>query len=105
MRSPIRAQKLVSEGVAAARASQDLLAQIAELERTARLYNVLNNDKNMLDVYRTKDEGLSATRAQLDRQLRAPAAHQALELLGPAAGNDPPQCHVHVAWREPTSGT
>ncbi len=66
--------------------SQDLLAQIAELERTARLYNVLKDDKNMLDVYRTKDEGLSTTRTQLDRQLRAPAAHQALEELGQQQG-------------------
>jgi two-component system sensor histidine kinase GlrK len=81
-----QAQKLVSEGVAAARASQDLLAQIAELERTARLYDVLRNDKNMLDVYRTKDEGLSTTRTQLDRQLRAPAAHEALEQLGQQQG-------------------
>lgn len=78
-------QKLVSEGVAAARASQELAGQIAELERTARLYDVLN-DKTMLDVYRTKDEGLSATRTQLSRQLRAPAAHQALEQLGQQQG-------------------
>jgi two-component system sensor histidine kinase GlrK len=78
-------QKLVSEGVAAARASQELAAQIAELERTARLYDVLN-DKTMLDVYRTKDEGLTATRNQLDRQLRLPAAHQALEQLGQQQG-------------------
>jgi two-component system sensor histidine kinase GlrK len=75
-------QKLVSEGVAAARASEELAGQIAELERTARLYDVLRNDRQMLDVYRSKDEGLSATRMQLERQLRAPAAHQALEQLG-----------------------
>jgi two-component system, NtrC family, sensor histidine kinase GlrK len=78
-------QKLVAEGVAAARASQELAGQIAELERTARLTNVLN-DKTMLDVYRTKDEGLSTTRAQLARQLRAAAAHEALEQLGQLQG-------------------
>jgi len=78
-------QKLVSEGVAAARASEELAGQIAELERTARLYDVLTNTQ-MLDVYRTKDEGLTATRTQLDRQLRAPAAHQALEQLGQEQG-------------------
>ena len=78
-------QKLVSEGVTAARASQEMATQIASLERTARLYNVLN-DKTMLEVYRTQDESLTTTRTQLDRQLRAPAAHQALEQLGQLQG-------------------
>jgi len=78
-------QKLVDEGRAAARASQDMSAQIAKLERTARLYNVLN-DKTMLELYRSQDEELTTTRAQLDRQLRAPAAHQALEALGQLQG-------------------
>jgi two-component system sensor histidine kinase GlrK len=78
-------QKLVSEGVAAARASQELAGQIAELERTARLNNVLN-DKTMLDVYRTKDEGLSTTRVQLERQLRSASALQALDELGQQQG-------------------
>ncbi len=79
-------QKLVSESRSAARDSQDMAAQIAELERTARVYDVLRTDKTMLDVYRTKDEGLTAIRTRLDRQLRAPAAHQALELLGQQQG-------------------
>jgi two-component system, NtrC family, sensor histidine kinase GlrK len=79
-------QKLVSESRSAARDSQDMAAQIAELERTALVYNVLNNDKMMLDVYRTKDEGLTTIRNRLARQLRAPAAHQALDLLGQQQG-------------------
>ena len=65
-----RGQKLVEDGVVAARASQDLFAQIAFLERTARLYEVLK-EPNLLDVYRKQDERLSATRAQLYRQLQA----------------------------------
>ena len=38
-------QQLVVQGVTAARASQDLFAQISSLERTARLYQVLNDPK------------------------------------------------------------
>jgi two-component system sensor histidine kinase GlrK len=73
-------QKLVAEGVSAARDSQEMVSQIAELERTARQYFVLN-DKTMLDIYRTKDEALSATREKLGRQVRTPAAQAFLEEL------------------------
>src|SRR5215475_12754334 len=57
-------QKIVIQGVTGARASQALFGQIASLERTARLYEVLSDPK-LLDVYRTQDERLSATRNQL----------------------------------------
>jgi two-component system, NtrC family, sensor histidine kinase GlrK len=57
-------QKIIVEGVTTARASQALFAQIASLERTARLYHVLNDPK-LLDVYRSQDSGLSATQQQL----------------------------------------
>src|SRR6185437_279572 len=57
-------QKIVIEGVTAARASQDLFSQIASLERTARLYDVLN-DSNLLDLYKQDDQALSTTRAKL----------------------------------------
>jgi two-component system sensor histidine kinase GlrK len=50
------------------------------------LYNLLNNDKQMLDVFRTKDENLSATRMQLERQLRSPASHEVLDQLGELQG-------------------
>jgi two-component system sensor histidine kinase GlrK len=59
-------QKIVVEGVNAARASQELFSQIASLERTARLYDVLNDSK-LLDLYRHQDERLSATREQLNQ--------------------------------------
>jgi two-component system sensor histidine kinase GlrK len=78
-------QKLVTEGVSAARASQEMFGKIGELERTARLYNVLNTP-DLLDVYRNHDERLSTIRAQLDRQLRAGAAHATLEQLGQLQG-------------------
>jgi two-component system sensor histidine kinase GlrK len=59
-------QKIVVEGVNAARASQDLFSQISSLERTARLYDVLNAS-NLLDVYRSQDARLTATREQLNQ--------------------------------------
>jgi two-component system, NtrC family, sensor histidine kinase GlrK len=57
-------QKIIVQGVTAARASQALFAQIASLERTARLYYVLNDPK-LLDVYRSQDAGLTLTQRQL----------------------------------------
>ncbi|MDE2264220.1 MAG: HAMP domain-containing histidine kinase [Gammaproteobacteria bacterium] len=57
-------QKIVIAGVTSARASQQLFSQIASLERTARLYDVLNDPK-ILDSYKQEDQALSATRAKL----------------------------------------
>jgi len=57
-------QKIVIEGVTAARASQQLFSQIASLERTARLYEVLNDPK-LLESYEQEDEAFSATRSKL----------------------------------------
>src|SRR5580700_1187382 len=59
-------QKIVIQGVTGARASQELFGQIASLERTARLYQVLNDPK-LLELYGTQDGRLSATREQLQR--------------------------------------
>jgi len=59
-----KGQQIVIEGVSAARASQQLFSQIASLERTARLYDVLNDPK-LLDSYKEEDEAFSATRAKL----------------------------------------
>jgi two-component system sensor histidine kinase GlrK len=74
-------QQLVVEGVTAARASQDLFAQISSLERTARLYQVLHDPK-LLEVYRGQDARLTATRVQLDQQVRTDEAHHTLAELG-----------------------
>jgi hypothetical protein len=73
-------QKIVIQGVTGARASQALFGQIASLERTARLYGVLNDPK-LIDVYRAQDERLRATREQLHGQA-GPEARQTLEELG-----------------------
>jgi len=74
-------QKIVIEGVTAARASQELFSQIASLERTARLYEVLN-DSNLLDLYRRQDERLTATRVQLEGHVQTPTARQTLGAFG-----------------------
>ncbi len=58
-------QKIVIEGVTGARATQDLYSQITSLERTAQLYNVLN-DAKLLDLYRQQDARLTVTREQLN---------------------------------------
>ena len=73
-------QKIVVQGVTGARASQALFAQIASLERTARLYEVLTDPK-LLDVYRAQDERLSATREQL-HNLSSGSTRATLEELG-----------------------
>ena len=75
-----RGQKIVTEGVAGARASQALYGEIASLQRTAGLYDVLGRP-DLLDLYRTEDERLSATREQL-RLHAATDTAQTLEQLG-----------------------
>jgi len=73
-------QRIIVEGVTAARASQALFAQIASLERTARLFNVLN-DQKLLELYRSEDERLTATRDQL-RHHATVETQQTLDALG-----------------------
>src|ERR1700733_3705079 len=63
-------QKIVIQGVTGARASQALFGQLATLERTAQVFEVLNDPK-LRDQYRTQDEGLSTTREQLQGSIRA----------------------------------
>jgi two-component system, NtrC family, sensor histidine kinase GlrK len=74
-------QKIVEEGVTAARASQELFSQISSLERTARLYDVLN-DSNLLELYRRQDARLTATRVQLEHRERGPSSRKTLGELG-----------------------
>jgi two-component system sensor histidine kinase GlrK len=74
-------QKIVVEGVTAARASQSLFSQISSLERTARLYDILS-DSNLLELYRRQDAGLTATRIQLERRDQSPTSRKTLGELG-----------------------
>ena len=72
-------QKIVIEGVTSARASQQLFSQIASLERTARLYDVLNDPK-LLESYEQEDETFSATRAKLYVDATEATRHTLTEL-------------------------
>lgn len=74
-------QQLVLGSVQATRLSQDLFAQIAALERTARLYQVLG-DTRYLELYGENDARLTRTRSQLARYLTAPPALDNLHELG-----------------------
>ena len=66
-----RGQRIVLQGVTAARESQKLFSEIDALDRTSRLYDVLDDSK-LLQVYRHQDEALSATRRLLYRQAGTP---------------------------------
>jgi len=70
-------QRLVIDSVQTTRLSRDLYAQIALLERSARLYQVLG-DATVLAAFRQHDEQLSATVLALLGQLRAAEAHAQL---------------------------
>lgn len=74
-------ERLVLGSVQATRLSQDLFAQIAALERTARLYQLLG-DTRYLELYGQTDTRLSGTRSQLAGTLTSPAALGSLRELG-----------------------
>src|ERR1700689_3621782 len=79
-------QKIVIQGVTGARASQALFGQLATLERTAQVFEVLNDPK-LRDQYRTQDEGLSTTREQLRRLATGDEALSTLLELTQLQGN------------------
>jgi two-component system, NtrC family, sensor histidine kinase GlrK len=74
----VTSQKLVQEGVTSARLTRSLSADIASLERTASLYQVIGEPK-MLDRYRQTDQSLAATRSQLAALLTEEPTRQSLE--------------------------
>src|ERR1700690_2969123 len=73
-------QRLVADAVQTTRLSQDLYAQIALLERSARLYEVLG-DPPVLAAFRAHDQRLGAIVVALIGQLRAPDAQAQLSPL------------------------
>jgi two-component system sensor histidine kinase GlrK len=79
-------QKIVIQGVTGARASQALFGQLASLERTAQVFEVLNDPK-LRDQYRTQDEGLSTTREQLRRLATGDEARRTLLEFGQLQGS------------------
>jgi two-component system sensor histidine kinase GlrK len=84
-----QAQQLVQESTESARTSSELEGQIPEFVRAAGLYVLLIDTKKkaeMLDLYRKKDEELTATQLQLEKRLTGPSAHKLLEQLGEQQG-------------------
>jgi two-component system, NtrC family, sensor histidine kinase GlrK len=72
-------QQLVLEGVRSARLSRSLIADIASLERTVQLYQVLREPR-LLDRYRLTDQSLASTRTQLAALLdEEPTRHSLAE--------------------------
>jgi two-component system sensor histidine kinase GlrK len=63
-------QSLVADSVQTTRLSQDMYAQISQLERSARLYQVLS-DPAVLAAFRAHDAQLGATLRQLQGQLHS----------------------------------
>ncbi len=73
-RLAVTGQEIVVEGVQGARLTQSMFADVAVLERTVRLYQVLG-DPNLLRSYSETDARLESSRQQLAQVLnREPAA-------------------------------
>ncbi|HEY4341149.1 MAG TPA: HAMP domain-containing sensor histidine kinase [Steroidobacteraceae bacterium] len=70
-----------SEGIGAARASEDLMSEVLLLERATLQQQVLADPK-LLEVYREDHAQLTASRTQLTHQLRTTQGIQALTRLG-----------------------
>ncbi len=73
-------QRLVVDSVQTTRLSQDLYAQIALLERSAQLYQVLG-DATVMSAFRQRDERVSTIVVALIGQLRSPDAKAQLSRL------------------------
>ena len=89
-------QDLVLDGVRAARLSQSMIADIAQLRRTVGFYKVLG-DVRMLDTYRRTDQQLASTRTELSRLLDDAATRRKLDdfaamhnEIASAVGSTPP---------------
>ncbi len=89
-------QDLVMEGVRTARLTQSLFADINSLDRTVRLYQVIQRPQ-LLETYRNTDQRLAATRAELADLLTEDPSRQSLESfakmhneIATAVGSTPP---------------
>lgn len=71
---------IASEGIGAARASEDLMSEVLQLERATLQQQVLG--PKLPDVYRENDAQLTESRRQLTHQLRTPQGIAALSRLG-----------------------
>lgn len=73
-------EKLVVGSVGATRSTQDLFAEIASIERSTRLYQVLR-DPQLLDAFERSNAALSRTRVELARHLKSLEGREALGTL------------------------
>jgi two-component system sensor histidine kinase GlrK len=71
-------QRLVVDSVSTTRLTQNMFAQLALLERSARLYLVLT-DPSVLAAFHEHDQSISAIAAALHGQLRGNEAHVQLQ--------------------------
>jgi two-component system sensor histidine kinase GlrK len=71
-------QNLVAQGVQTTRLTQNLFNDIRSLDRTLRVYQVLDNPK-LLEVYRNADQNLATTRSQLQALLNEESARRDLD--------------------------
>ncbi len=71
-------ERIVDDGVAAARLTQDLFAQNAELDRLLKYYSALK-DPDYREVFAQQDARLREAEVQLARQLRLAEARTALQ--------------------------
>jgi two-component system sensor histidine kinase GlrK len=69
---------IATEGIGSARASEDLMSEVLQLERATLQIPVLK----VLDFYRAHDAELTASRVQLAHQLHSASAGEALARLG-----------------------
>ena len=71
-------EELVGNGVRSARLTQSMFADIASMERTVKLYQVMG-EARLLDRYRDTDQGLATTRTELSRLLDDASARRSLD--------------------------
>ncbi|MGD9597400.1 MAG: ATP-binding protein [Steroidobacteraceae bacterium] len=93
-------EKLVVESVRATRATQELFAEIAAVERGTRVYQVLR-DPQLTESITRSESRLTATRGELDRHLRGPEATKALAELAAAQR----ELRERLAQPSPTDAT
>ena len=74
----LTSQQMVLNGVRVARLSQSLFADIRQLDRTVKLYQVLG-DVKLLEAYRNTDQSLAATRTELAALLDSDETRRSLD--------------------------
>jgi len=79
-------EKIVANGVVAARLTQELFAQTVSLERQVRLYQLLDDPK-LLETYTAQDARLRDLETRLGGQLRLAEARQSLQQFAVLRGN------------------